>query len=739
MTSVFCCGRTALRLSSRLRACVTLLCCAGLLSGFRPAGGQTSFPMIISTFPPGVQRGKTTDVIVTAGTVNGGGGNNLYGAYKALFEGPGIKAEIVPPEKGWPAKDPKTPFAVPSVPAVTLRVTVAADAPLGVREFRVATAHHGISTVGLLVIGDEPEVVEVEPNNEPAQAQSVPIPSVVNGRIQQAEDVDYYKFKVEAGQEVTFAVQCARLEDKIHDLAPHADPMLVLLDGTGIELARNDDYYRADPLLHYRFVKAGEYRLQLRDVGYQGSPNWVYRLNITSRPFVTSVVPCAVRPGQTNELHVAGFNLGGATTVKLEVPVGTPSGAWTASLKMPNGVSNVIALTVVDAPQAAFLPTENLAPVAAKTITAVLSAPAGPVAKGALALPGGVNSWVTEGQVDRYTFHTAKASAWAFEISARRLDSEMDSVIKIRDAKGNILAENDDALGKDSRLEWTSLGAGDFTIEVRDLTGHGGPTYFYNLSALPITPDFRLKCDTDRAMIAPGNRTAWFVIVERKFGAACEIKIEVKGLPPGVTATPLTIPADMMQGPLILAAAPDAKIDFTNVEIVGTAMLPGLDGKVIAVTHTSHPLAEIYMPGGGRGQMEVLTQGVAVTEANDIEVSTASPTISLAPGGTAKIEVTIKRRADFTKAVTLDLKVNHLGGIFTNPLPPGVTCDDGVTIPEGQNKGTITLKAAADAHPIANYPLAVMANVSLNFVMKVWYVAAPVSLTVTPPPTPAKK
>ena len=717
--------------------CVTLLACAGCLSVLRPAAGQTSFPMIISTYPTGVQRGKTTDVTVTSGVVNGGGGNNLYGAYKALFEGPGIKAEIVPPEKGWPAKDAKTPYAIPSVPAVTLRVTVAADAPLGVREFRVATAHNGVSTVGLLVIGDEPEVNEVEPNNDAEHAQAVSIPSVVNGRIGQAEDVDCYKFKVTAGQEVTFAVLCARLEDKIHDLAPHADPMLTLRDSTGHELARNDDYYRADPLLHYRFEKAGEYQILLRDVGYAGQPSWVYRLTLTSRPFVTSVVPCAVRPGQTSELHVAGFNLGGATTVKLEVPAGTPPGEWTASLKLPNGMSNVVALTVVDAPQAAFVPTSAAALIASKTVTTALSAAPLPAVKGVLALPGGVNSWITEGQIDQYSFHTDKTGAWAIEVTARRLDSEMDSEIKIKDAKGNVLAENDDAIGKDSRLEWTSPAAGDYTIEVRDLAGHGGPTYFYNLSALPIHPDFRLKCDTDRAMIAPGNRTAWFILAERKYGAAGEIKIDVKGLPPGVTATPLTLPAEMTQGPIILSAAPDAKIDFSNVEIVGTAMLPGADGKPVAVTHTAHPLTEIYMPGGGRGQMEVRTQGVAVTEANDIEVSTASPQITIAPGGTVKIEVTIKRRPDFTKAVTLDLRVNHLGGIFTNPLPPGITSDDGVTIPEGQNKGTITLKATADAKPIVNYPLAVMANVSINFVMKVWYVAAPVSLTVTPPP--AKK
>src|SRR5581483_7969559 len=83
------------------------VCVVGLA---RPAAAQTSFVMLGSTFPTGVQRGKTTEVTVRAG---GNGGANLYGAYKALFEGEGVQAEIVPPEKGWPAKDPKKPWDLP--------------------------------------------------------------------------------------------------------------------------------------------------------------------------------------------------------------------------------------------------------------------------------------------------------------------------------------------------------------------------------------------------------------------------------------------------------------------------------------------------------------------------------------------------------------------------------------------------------------------------------------------------
>jgi hypothetical protein len=710
----------------------------GLCGLSKPVAAQTSFPMIGSAFPVSVQRGKTTEVTVYTG---GNGGGNIYGAYKALFTGEGIKAEIVPPEKGWPAIDPKTPYTVPNVDQVKMKVTVAPDAPLGVREFRLGTPRHGISSVGVLVVSDEAQVLEKEPNNDTEHAQTVAIPCVVNGRLQDGEDVDTYKFKAEAGQEVTFTAICARLEDKIHDLQTHADPLLILRDATGNEIARNDDYYRADPLLHHKFEKAGEYVVQIRDVSYGGNAHWVYALTITTRPYVVAVQPCAVRPGQSSDIHVIGFNLGGTQAVRLDVPADAPRGVWNAPLKFPNGLSNAVPFLVTDAPQVAG-ESKAAANDGNRTVTASQAAKA-PASLPRLSLPGGVSSHLTApGEIDRYTFHAKKGEQWTFEVTARRLDSDMDSELKIRDAQGKVLAENDDAIGKDSRLDAFAVPAdGDYTVEVRDLTGHAGPTVFYNLEAESVRPDFRLKCDPDRALIGPGNRTAWFVQVERMHGFAGPVTIEAKGLPAGVTATPLTIPPEMGQGVIVLSAAPDAKVDTTAVQVVGTAQVPGADGKPAPLTHVAHPVTEIYIPGGGRGLVEVESEGVSVTEPNnDIEVSASTQQVTLAPGGTAKIDVTIKRRPDYTKPVTLDVRVQHFD-VFDNPLPPGVTVDDGASktlIGEKETTGSITLKAAPDAKPIKDWPIAVLANVSINFVMKVWYAAPPVMLTVTAPP-PAKK
>src|SRR5438309_9309652 len=102
------------------------------LSAVNSLHAQTSFPMITHAYPVALQRGTTTEIEVA-------GQMNFAGAYKALFEGDGISAEVT----GTP------PAPAVTVKSVKMKVTVAKDATLGVREFRVATAL-GLSSVGQL-------------------------------------------------------------------------------------------------------------------------------------------------------------------------------------------------------------------------------------------------------------------------------------------------------------------------------------------------------------------------------------------------------------------------------------------------------------------------------------------------------------------------------------------------------------------------------------------------------------
>src|SRR5205814_8241017 len=132
----------------------------------------------------------------------------------------------------------------------------------------------------------------------------------------------------------------------------------------------------------------------------------------------------------------------------------------------------------------------------------------------------------------------------------------------------------------------------------------------------------------------------------------------------------------------------------------------------------------IYFPGGGRGRFDVNLQTVAVTDPLDILKVTVSQTeVVLKPGEEVKLDVTIERRSDYDKGVSLDILLRHLNTTYGNPLPPGVTIVEGKskTLLSNGSKGHIVLKAAADAAPIDDVPICVIAHGSEHFVVKISY------------------
>jgi hypothetical protein len=667
-----------------------------------PAGlsAQTSYPMITHVTPVAVERGKTTTVVVS-------GQMNFAGTSQALFEGKGISAVVVAPKGKPPAVSRE----------VRLQLKVEPDAALGVREFRVVS-HLGISSVGQFVVSDHPVVEEKGDNNTRDKANPIPVPCVVAGRIEAVEDVDYFRFRARAGQTITFEVLCARLQDRIHDLQEHADPILTLFDQGGRELAANDDFYFADPLLSYTFKADGDYTIQVRDSQYKGNPRWVYALVVTDRPYASHVFPMAARAGETVDLEPVGSAVLAAPRVKVWAP--KQSGLHEIVLDTPAGKTNPVPLYVSDLPQVSEVE-PNDTPQTATRIT----------------LPCGINGRIGKPRdLDHFVFAAKKGQAIRFEVKARRFGtlfrSGLDSVLDVMNAKGAILASNDDANGKDAALVFVSPGDGDYVLRIRDLNSKGGPTFVYHIEADWSRPDFALKCDGDKAMIGPGSRTAWFVQLTRTGGYAGPVKVEVQGLPKGVTVNPLTIQPGQTQGLLVLSAAADAPRGASLVEVIATATLSH-GGKTETLTRRVVPTQEIYFPGGGRGVMDVKTFGVAVTEASDVvEVAVSPARVVLKPGGEVKLEVTVQRGPRYDKGVTLDVLLRHLGRVYGNTLPPGVTVVDGKskTLLGTGSKGHIVLRAAPNAAVIEDVPICVLAHVSVNFVVKVSYASAPILLSV---------
>jgi hypothetical protein len=671
-----------------------------------PVLAQTSYPMISHTIPVAVERGKTTEVLVE-------GQMDFFGAYQVLFDHPGLRAEVVtsPAGKGTPARTRTN--------KVKLKVTVERDVVPGVHDFRVVSSL-GVSSTGQLAIVDAPVVAETSVNNTLAQAQALTLPCVVAGRLEAIEDVDYFKCEARAGEHLTFEVVCARLQDRIHDLQKHAKPMLTLYDADGRELAANDHFYFADPMLSFTVPRTGTYYLQIRDSTYDGDARWVYALLATNRPYASHVYPMAGNPGRTIEVEPVGSAKAFAPRVRLPVPAA--EGPARVPLDVQGTKTNPI--TFLASPLSQFLEAEpNDEPAQATRVS----------------VPGGINGRIARPRdLDHFVFAAKKGKTIVFEMHARRFasifNSTLHGVLEIMDKKGNILSSNElTHQMREASLGFTPAADGDYILRVRDLNSKGSDSAVYFISADWAKPDFLLRCDPDKAMIGPGSSAAWYVQVERRHGFAGPVTVEVKNLPPGVHASPLTIPASMTQGLVVVTADANAKRAAANVMVIGTAVIKTPDGKDTKLVRRALPEEEIYLPGGGRGRMEVALQTVAVTDPSDIlKVNVSATKIALKPGQEAKIDVTIERRPDYNKDVSLDVVLQHLGSVYGSPLPPGVKVVESKskTLLGKSSAGHIVLKAADNAQPVDNVPISVVANVSINFVVKVAYSSPPIWITV---------
>ncbi len=682
---------------------VVSLCLLCLCGEFLCA--QTSYPMVMCVRPVAVQVGQTTECEVLARY-------NLNGAYKVFVTGDGVTATVDTQKQAKPSAPRR------QVSTLTVRFQATADALPGVRDVRIATPQ-GASTLGQIVVVRDPIVREAANNDTLQSAQSIPLPATVCGAIEKREDVDYYKFKVAAGTALTFHVRCQRLENRIHDLQEHADPIISLRNAAGSVLASNDNYFFGDPLLHFRFTVAGEYYLEIRDTRYGGNPYWQYCIEINDRPFVTCVHPLRVTPGRETRLRLIGYNLPADPFTSLTLPSNTPDGALWTTLPLGNDRSNAVPLVV------SRLPEPN---------------GGGTNSPSTLPVPCGISGCIgTEDHVDRYSFEAKAGERFTVAVSARPYQSALDSLVRIVNPKGQALIENDDARDRyvhtDSQIEnWAAPASGRYTIEVRDLHGRGGENFVYFLTIVRSEPHFELEIDSDKTLLAPGLSSALFVRAVRKNGFVGEIQLGVEGLPAGVTAHCGRILADGRDGCIILRAAPDAKQTADNLRIFGAAPRPDGKGKLEA---TARPLQEIYMPGGGRYHYPADMHTLSIGDPLDIQSVTIRPTsITLKPGESKRVEVAIQRRPGFKGNVTLDTVYQHLNTIYGSSMPSGVRIDDKAsqTLLTGeQTKAYLTFRAAADAKPVEKQLVPIMAHVSINFVMKWTFCGEPFFITVTKP------
>ena len=170
------------------------------------------------------------------------------------------------------------------------------------------------------------------------------------------------------------------------------------------------------------------------------------------------------------------------------------------------------------------------------------------------------------------------------EVHARRLDSPLDSVLKLTDAAGRQLMVNDDHVDKgsglathhaDSRISFTIPVEGLYYLHLGDIQHKGGADYAYRLHINAQSPSFRLRVAPPSINARAGSNVLIHVFALRRDGFSDDIRLELKGAPPGCGISGAWVPAGQNDVWLTLAVPPVATEEPVHLRLEGRAMIDG--------------------------------------------------------------------------------------------------------------------------------------------------------------------
>ncbi len=488
-----------------------------------------------------LQRGATAQVTIEAENIS-------PDAKFLLSDDAGLTLTLVPPAQPTMAVESSlggvSTVAKPDPGKITATLAIAANAALGNREVRVATAG-GVSNPVNFIVSHLPEANGAAAATSRDAAQAVSLPVAITAKINGAAESDFYKFGAKAGQRIVFEVVAQRLGSAL-------DSSLAILDAAGRELARNEDAIGNDSVLEFVVPADGEFFAQVRDYRMQGGDNFKYRLLAGAMPFVRAAFPHGGRRGETVEVELRGHNLEGAERMTLRLDADAPTGQQELRAASAAGLSNPFPFVVTDLPQSFD----------AEPNTSITHA-------NAVSLPAAINGRIQAAKdYDAYRFHAEKGQRFIFEVAAQRFGSPLDALLTLTDGRGNVLQRNDDANGPDARLDQTFAEAGDYVLIIEDLLERGGPEFTYRISCTQPVGDFEVRFVTDTPRVARGGRAPVRCEITRLNNFSEPIRISAVGLGAGLHAEPLILTAkDPAAGLLFISASGSAPLGPTEFRI----------------------------------------------------------------------------------------------------------------------------------------------------------------------------
>ena len=562
-------------------------------------------PRLLTMMPMGGQIGTDVEVTIT--------GENIEDVSELLFSTPKITAK---PKMGTNGKAEPNRFVI----------SIAKDASPGVHDARLMS-RLGISSARAFSVGKLAEVTRDKANNSPEAALGLKTDSVCNA-VMTKRAVDFYAFQGTKGKRVVVDCAAAGIDSKL-------TPVLIIADAQGRDLVVN----RTSGLLDFTPPADGKYLAKVHALTFQGGAEYFYRLA------VQSVADGEPAPHQAATEKVSSFS-------------------WNPSL-------------LADIPKLKEAEPNNQHSQAQKiTLPCDLS-----------------GSFFPAADVDTFEFSAKKGETWWVEVASERLGRPTDPFVLVqrvtKDGDKEKLTDVAELTDIPSPMKLSTNGYsydgppydagspdvlgkmeikedGIYRLQVRDLFGgtRSDAQNVYRLVVRQAAPDFALAAwsvhmtlrNGDRnALSKPlalrgGSSVAFEVVAVRKDGFDGAIEVGMEGLPAGVTATGLTIPAGKSKGMMIISAAADAPRGFAIAKMSGHAKVNG-----VPVTRPCH-VASMVWPVKDATQeipnprlMADIPVSVNGSEKAPLTIAAAEQkTWEAKAGETLKIPLKAEWRSDFT-------------------------------------------------------------------------------------------
>ena len=592
------------------------------------AQAQMAVPLLRDVKPWNTPAGQMTTIEIL--------GKNLEGASEIQFENLGATVESFEPSKD----------------RIKAKIRIPRGIAPGPRALRVVTPN-GLSNAVTMVVGRPiPSLLEIEPNNGYRKAQSVAAPCTVEGEIRNGNEVDVFAVEMKAGTTLVADCVAARAGSGL-------DALVTIFSPEGREIASDDDSFGQDAATWAFIEHDGRYYVQIQDANganpdnaAEGLTTRPYLLAIGDVPLVISAFPAGGKRDTLTPMSLLGINLPEGRAFGFRPPETSVVGDFLLRVETPKGEANALIVRVSDHEE----------------FTEADAEPADdPLRPAMVRVPGTINGRFAardDGDIDYYHLIPTFESDYAISVYAAKVGSSADPVVAVVDLQGATQAEDDDALGRDARI-LRRIGADGLTIAVRDAFGRGGPRAIYRIE---VEPTQARRVDVTAHLggrTVPRDGSIAVPITVARQGMEGPVTVLSGELPEGVTAAPVTIPANANEGMLVFSAADSSPLGPFPLRIV-VRDIPG----GASVAYREHGKRQGPPRKGSDGKPQAAEGEVDVASPRMAVGVRASLGVTIAAAGESEIKVTLDRRSpDAKKPVTLRLVASSKDLEGFEPVP----------------------------------------------------------------------